>query len=417
MGSSGSAVAGDPSAQRTGALRPKWRQSLPPGLRSILAESAAAARDEFRERLEADRGALERRFGRHAPLGDLAEVQEELSDRHHGGRTVFRVRFASGRQLAYKPRELDGEEQFHRLLAWLRRRGLEEVPRPLAVCNRGTHGWVEWVEPAPPTDRRSRARFQRRVGALLCVLELLAARDCHGHNVVACGAQPLLVDAETLLHRSVPGETPREPVLATGLTPYWKSGSHGVVEAGGTPGLADRRAVGWILEGYRQCFELLARHRQALRDGPLRALAGGRVRVLLRNTATYLETLVEGLESDQHRPEEAWRRILRRRLEGTLPDEVIEDEVRALRRLDVPRFTARANDTVLLLDSGEEISGFFPRTAFQELVSRLAEWDDPPLGERLELIRASYTLAGLVAASGVAAGTEDRSRLRRSNTM
>lgn len=386
-------------------------------MRAILAESRAAAREELRERLAADRRVLARHFGRGVPLGRVAEAHEGLSDRHHGGRTVCRVRFASGVELAYKPRDLGAEEQFHRLLAWLRRRGLEDLPRPLAVCNRGTHGWVEWVEPEPPIDGSDVARLGLCLGGLLCVLELLAARDCHGQNVVARRSQPLLVDAETLLHRRMPGEDVRESVLATGLTPYWKRGPRGLLQAGGSGGALDPHSVPQILEGYRRSHAFLGRHREALLEGPLRELVGARVRVLLRDTASYVAVFREGLRQGA-RHEETWRRLLREELDGALPDVLVDDELRALRRLDVPRFTAVADETALVLDGGEQIPRFFSRPASEELATRLDEWERPPLDERLALIRASYTLAGLAAGVGAVAEADERflRRWRKSTT-
>src|SRR5579884_157328 len=330
------------------------------GLLALLEEYAVLARllgtatrdwveatVELLQRLAADRAALAQIFGAGRDLGPVVAIQPSLSDPHRGQRSVLALRFASGRALVYKPKDLGGEAAYNRLLAWLNARGAPLPLRTLAVVNRGTHGWVEFAEQRPCRSPDEARRYYQRAGMLLALVWVLEGTDCHYENVVASGEQPLLVDAETLLHPRAAEEpsyrTQAEvlasdwlarSVLRTGLLPAWELGPDGRVayDVSGLGGGGDQavpfRAARWegvntdrmalahvptrleaaqnvplldsaparledygadLVAGFRAMYQLLLDQREALLgpDSPLPVLAHQPVRFLHRTTAVY----------------------------------------------------------------------------------------------------------------------------------
>jgi type 2 lantibiotic biosynthesis protein LanM len=185
-------------------------------------------------RLSSDLAVIARVAGAREPMGAVAEIESGLSDPHCRGRGVAVLTFESGVRAVYKPRDIAAEAAFNDLLEWCNRRGAPERLRVLKVWKGQGYGWVEHAEHRPCARPQDVARFFRRAGALVAVLDVLRAADCHCENLVASGADLVLVDAEALLYPAPrPADLPagaearadvdefRDSVLRTGLLPGW----------------------------------------------------------------------------------------------------------------------------------------------------------------------------------------------------
>jgi type 2 lantibiotic biosynthesis protein LanM len=300
-----------------------------------VSELAAALRDDLPD--------IRRVFGGDTTLAAVVAVTPSLSDRHDGGRTVALLEFAGGLRLIYKPRDIGIEKAWFSLLAWLNERGLSF--HVLKVLDREGHGWVEAAEHAPCRDGGEAKNFYARAGMLLAVLYTLEASDCFFENVVACGAYPVLIDMETLLHHvfrrgaapAPAGETADDiasgSVLRTGFLPVWETSAEGTrIDISGLGAKAGRvtpyRQRRWlhvntdaallehepicveaeshkprldgvalnaddyteeIVSGFRQGYELLSVRRAELSapGGPVESLGRQEVRILFHATRIY----------------------------------------------------------------------------------------------------------------------------------
>ncbi len=198
---------------------------------------------EMLKRLQHDRDALENHFCIDTGA-NLTHIEANLSDPHGGGRSVAILWFECGQKVVYKPKNLGAESAFFEFLSELNRR---TAPQNLApshfaaprALKRAGYGWVEWIPSAPLSGRaaasgRDATLFYHRAGALLCVLHLLDATDCHCDNLVARGDFPVLIDAEALLSprvRLAPGGAALraarwldDSVLRCGLLPQFEAG-------------------------------------------------------------------------------------------------------------------------------------------------------------------------------------------------
>ncbi|MGW8782222.1 type 2 lanthipeptide synthetase LanM family protein [Streptomyces sp. NPDC055796] len=278
---------------------------------------AASATAELFERFAADRPQIVAGLLNGADPGALVRVDLGRGDVHQGNRSVALLRFADGSTVVYKPRPLDQHVLLDQAVGWANAKvaGLG-LRTPRSVRGEG-YGWLEFIEHgwcASPTELD---RFYRRQGALLALLYAVDGVDMHYENVIACGDQPVLVDAETLLHAGLPaavtcGSDPAADALAasvyrTCLLPSLLIGENGAMdisalgggdggsypsdglrwEAAGTDGMrllrapvateagqnrpgpqgrtaghADHRAA--LLEGFRAGYDAITEHRAEL---------------------------------------------------------------------------------------------------------------------------------------------------------
>ncbi len=204
-------------------------------LLGILLSDWVEATTECLTHLQADFPALKARFSLATPC--LAGYESSVSDAHNGHRSVVILTFEDATKLVYKPRDLGAEEAYATFLDWLNRQSLSLDLKTYQILNQGTHGWVEFVQAGPCQDVDEVAAFYRRAGMLLAVFYLLGTVDCHQENIIACGAYPIMIDAEAVMSYQVKtltlsqGEEQsgldlgyeylEESVLRTHLLPFW----------------------------------------------------------------------------------------------------------------------------------------------------------------------------------------------------
>jgi len=142
-------------------------------------------------RLAHDRLLIESKFGIKAS-DSLTECDPTLSDPHKDGRTVMRLKFASGSTLIYKPKNLIIEQYFNN---FVRHHADATGFDSLSVLNMGEYGWVEDAA----TNESSYADIPSHVGRATAWLWLLNATDMHEENLCPGAAGVRGLDLETLL--------------------------------------------------------------------------------------------------------------------------------------------------------------------------------------------------------------------------
>ncbi|MEY9873107.1 lantibiotic modifying enzyme [Streptacidiphilus sp. MAP12-33] len=186
-------------------------------------------------RLTADRPALADLLESRDP-GALRGLSLGAGDPHRGGHAVALLDFAHGR-IVYKPRPTEVDAA---LAGFLRECGPHEagpalrVPRTLV---RDGYGWAAFVAHRYCQGDAELASFYRSLGGWLAVMRLLGGTDLHAENLIACGPEPVVVDAETLFTPDPPtdpsgrGEAVdlayrliRGTVLRTGILPLRADG-------------------------------------------------------------------------------------------------------------------------------------------------------------------------------------------------
>lgn len=316
------------------------------------------ATGEFLQRLQADLVEIKQVLFNNIEPKKVIKIKSGISDPHNQRRSVIALTFDSANKLIYKPKDLGLEVAYNQFLEWCnqqldweRSQGIDNHNVPfkiLKVLNRGTYGWVEYVEQQPCEDEAAAQRFYVRAGMLLCLLYLLGANDCHIENLIACSEHLVLVDMETVMHHeaklmgdfldetaaSVATNQLFDSVLRTGLLPMWQFGADNSIAydlsglgsvdiqpvsipmpvwrfintddmhlgyekidrplqanipiLDGQP-LSPNNYLQELVTGFEQMYRFLLRQREALltADSPLSAFRSQQVRFIFRPTKIY----------------------------------------------------------------------------------------------------------------------------------
>jgi type 2 lantibiotic biosynthesis protein LanM len=383
---------------------------------------------EMVQRLAEDRGEIEALFGHDAQR--IFSLDLDLSDRHSGGHSVAIFTFESGLKLVYKPRDLGIERWFAGFQASLNGMGAPQPFRVLGIIAREGYGWSEFAAHKRCASEGELQLFYCNAGALLCLLHLLCATDCHFENLIACGESPVFVDAETLLQPSLSPAADVASVLRTGMLPrpagLLASATTPAADFGALsaltpqsvtisiPGLneaPDHEATVTLspetnlpfppghelnpqayaeemIAGFCQTWQFIAQHRDAILE-MVKTASSERIRYVFRDTQSYYHSLAAALSSGDidslALPPLTGAKAVFAPLEPR--------ELQSLRQLDIPRFTMSTADTGL-----EAVSGCFPVSGIEMARQTVANMSGEEMEKQAGILRVCWGLYGAAKA-------------------
>lgn len=391
------------------------RHPAAPDLIAVLRDHWRDATRELLQRLASDAPALARTWGL-GPETRLRRIEPGAGDPHAGGRTVVRLTFATAggeRRLAYKPRDLRLDARWSHLLA-AAFDGAATPPTAAEVLPVGaSHGYVAWIEPAPPADPPA---YFRQAGRLLALAQLTGLSDLHHENIVPTAAGPVAIDLETLF--TPPQEAPADPelqpvldsVLHVGLLPVLVVDREGAgwfdpSGLGHDPGA--RAAPAWryvntdamvprsagrrgatgsrpaaplaehlpdLLAGYREAWRAWREPARRVQLAAELAACRGLVRRrIVRPTRIYAALLAEATAPAALRSPAVRTAIFQRLAATRSPSPLVGEEIAALGRHDIPRFTAivgEEHDPGLARAEARLAGGDEAWLAWQEAIAR-----------------------------------------------
>lgn len=409
---------------------------------------------EMINRFYSDYEILEKHFGKKGKLGEIEAIEFGLGDSHKNGRTVAKFVFSSGVNIIYKPRSMEIDLHFQNLLMTITDRLENHKFKFPKIINRGSYGFMEFVEPSNCKSKKELNGFFYRHGFQLAVIYLMGGTDFHYENIIACGEYPILVDLETLMSPKVKSlcvhpveiiadSLLKNSVLETGLLPF-SFRFDPELEPIDISGLSNNnnqisplRAPVWhevgtdlmhlkrefialpktlnhpdptnekfrlsdysceIIAGFKKAFSLLKSNINEIKSlilGTKYAIT----RVVIRPTYIYAFLLRESyhphllgdaLDRDRHF-DQLWART------KTQPElkKIYKEERRDLWQGDIPYFMAHPNSKSLWSSRGEEISNFFESTSIDDTLQRLDNIDEENLIFQVWLIRLSLSSAAL----------------------
>lgn len=420
-----------------------------PALMRLLATVTAntvAAWSEMLDRLTQDRGALTEHLGLPADAV-LTEVNRGLGDSHYGGRCVAALTFDQSPKVIYKPRSTAAESAFQGLLTWFNAHADLYPLRVLSVIDRGTHGWVEFVETKPCESATDVEVYYRRLGSLLAILHAIDATDMHNENLIASGADPVLVDLETIFQGLALFADPDSPrdrasgrmVNRTGILPAPLVGPNGILDLSGLAdgaGIAPFEVPQWenngrddvrlrpktfqmsrrdnlptlrgeqtaiddhadaFAAGFAAGYRTIVRNKADLLHsaGPLGPFRTAVIRVIARDTYQYARSLSRSVHptvlSDVMERDASFARDLCDSSRPTLRDRLVESELEDLRDGDIPYFHRTPADNAIRDSRDTEVATVPGKTAFELVQDRIRAMDETQLGIQANAIQ--YALA------------------------
>ncbi len=131
-------------------------------------------------------------------LGQIAQIKLGLSDRHCNGKTVAVIKTTNGVRIVYKPRPGSCEVL---LLKWLRRFCPKHCDLVANTIDCGVYCWQPFIDARRPRSSSEEKLLLVNYGRLLALTYLFKVGDCHAENVRINGSIPVLLDAEVLGQR------------------------------------------------------------------------------------------------------------------------------------------------------------------------------------------------------------------------
>jgi lantibiotic modifying enzyme len=316
---------------------------------------------EVLDRVTKDGHALSRLFFNRFPCGPIVNFRLGLSDPHNGGRSVTLIEFNKGRRVIYKARTGKSESAWFSLLAWMNREGFRPGLRVTRVLLRNGYYWMEYVEVAPCKNKAAARRFYERMGGLIAAAYLLKAVDCHRQNVIAEGECPVLVDIDALWHVSPLTKTQSygDVLYRTGFFPNSKrnslqsrssvlgktrTGKH-LARLAGRP-TAACNYTREIVTGFARAWNCIlgTPNRRAAFQQRLHRLRSQPRRWIYRATERYASIIEASIQPSGLRSKAKHKALIRRFcFRDSVSKTVVQEEIAALTRLDIPYFIRRTN--------------------------------------------------------------------------
>jgi type 2 lantibiotic biosynthesis protein LanM len=395
---------------------------------------------EFSYRLVKDYSQIERTFTKNSRLGKFNGLGTHGGDNHRRGRSVFIVKFSSGKQVVYKPRSVSIEANFQKLLSWFNANSNKTNFKITKTLNLKHHGWVEFIDFKPCTNDQQLTNFYYQLGCLKAVLYALKATDFHYENFIAYVDQPIAIDLETLFNTGLSGSSNMNPyysVLTIGMLPTkisdkvidvsgmgadtksmvlsdsWVNSQSDTITLGkakrnlnkiqSNPGGITRSVsasnyIDDISAGFSHIYKLISKNIKV--NTSLSALfnnfAGDKTRFVFKSTQDYMDLLWES-----YHPSYLKCGLLTSKLFDNLWNETdhnqaaiscIDDEISDLFNCDIPIFEGHINATSVLNSKGAETKQTLQKSPLEMVKDHLNNFSNNNLKVQLWLIKSSLNI-------------------------
>ena len=310
------------------------------------------------------------------------ENNSALGDTHNG--KAVRLGLLNGQKCIVKPRSANVEIAYKVFLSKMEDEGFLYLPGQIHIlCHNESEHCVTPVEHKEAKDIAELHLFYKRCGALLFLSYLFSSTDLHRENIVAEGAFPVVVDYETLLSGDDCADIEEDVFLsnsvwASYLLPRWIKNKNVEYDNSGLTGFVKHEdrdteriinsniayyrgnpSFAWeykhdIIEGFNYSYRFFM-NRKNLANKWINVFQQCDFRVILRRTSLYLSLvkLIDGIPDKEAYPiikgllERAYKRSPNHEMLCGA-QKIIEAEVHAVMKGEVPLFWAKGNGTSLL---------------------------------------------------------------------
>ena len=384
-----------------------------------------------------------------AEMLPIRKIHINAGDRHNDGQTVTILTFGSGEKVVYKPRNLSVDIHFQELLTWLNE-SLTVKHKVLKICNKESHGWMEFVHHLPCQNKEEVQRFYERIGSMLCLLYTINAVDFHHENIIAHGEHPVLIDLESLFHPEAFLENAndinfqiqqkmKKSVLSINMLPFKMYLDNGVVDISGVANTEGKEvpnpSLVWTAEGtdemrlvtqkvkmgamqnvpkmvdgtpiqildyaslieqnFRDCYQILINLKQNLlsENSVIQNFANDEIRLLFRPTASYTQLLRAGFHPDYLR-NQIDRDVLFNKLWVAIDlhqdyAKLISTEFDSLSKRDIPMFYSSPSSLDLWSEGKKIVSNFFEQSALDLVLEKIQNLSEADCESQCWFIKAS----------------------------
>ena len=398
------------------------------------------------EYFQKDRREIQQVFCHEKEVRSIRRIKGGFADVHNKGRCVVRVLLDNGTEILYKPRPMDNEKRYAKMLQWLAKE-TEISQYEYAILSYSDHSWCSIVNYVSCDSQKELEGYYQRLGVQLFLTYLLGTKDLHCENIIVFGSYPVLIDLETLTNirynrnRITANDEIfyqlSQSVLYTGILPFyhWNQGGNGV-NSSVISGTADQQypfKVPVIIHGGTSDMRIAYQHPQSVKKQNLATIKGKfqdpllykenlkkgfreaylaavgkkvefyillkklenlQCRYLLADTQRYSMVLSGSYHPELLRNQTERERFLYSMQKGRKKDEkkIVDREVKALSGGDIPYFYFNMNAKDLFDCYGERIKDYFMCRPIDLLYQKLEELREEDMARQCEYIELALEM-------------------------
>lgn len=333
-------------------------------------------------------------------------------DTHNHGRAVMILETDAGK-LVYKPHDMRGEQHIYELAD---RYFSDVIGIPKCIAFEDKFGVCEFIEKQRSEGESAAKLFYHRLGGTAAVMKMLGSTDMHIENITCYADKPYILDLETIispeienldyqkLHPELWKMKSRSLYLSCLLPSEPKGKQYSVLMNTDNSGCAPavngkyvsvKEYFSEFLEGYHRIYQQILKNRNELINFVREFSSQMPVRLLIRNTQYYFDTIQRLYHHNTLSSQENCQKtseILSKIMQNNIRSDFInavESEIVQMQRGDIPYVYTYADSENLYSDRKIVAESIFQKTAAQHILDNLSAMGEKDEAFDLALLERS----------------------------
>lgn len=325
----------------------------------------------------------------------IENILFSAGDTHNHGRTVMILETDAGK-LVYKPHDMRGEQHIYELAD---RYFSDVMGIPKCIAFEDKFGVCEFIEKQRSEGEVAAKLFYHRLGGTAAIMKMLGSSDMHIENVTCYADKPYILDLETIISPEIENMDYRKlhpelwklksssPYLSCLLPNESKGRQYSILVNTDNDGCAPvvngkyvpvNQYLSEFLEGYHSIYQQILKKRNELMHFVKKFSSQMPVRLLIRNTQYYFDTIQRlyhhhTLSSPENcqKTSEVLFKIMNNNIRSEFSN-AVKSEIQQMQRGDIPYVYTYADSEHLYSDGKIVAESIFQKTAAQHILDTLS---------------------------------------------
>ncbi|CAN5772885.1 type 2 lanthipeptide synthetase LanM family protein [soil metagenome] len=377
----------------------------------------------------------------------VKSIQHGLGDVHQGGKSTSIITFENDFKVVYKPRPAGLDIAFNKLIEAFNSVENTTTLKTIRFIERKKYCWCEFIDNTPCSSLIELESYYVKTGVLIAFMYFLQGTDMHLENIIAHGDSPVLIDIECLFSNTEIGYF---DILNTGLVPilsliptekeavdlsglgaagdikmgkqFWKwqnldsdalslEKDYGYVRARGNQPvykneiISPEKYTDKIVCGFEMVSNWIFTIQPHLNDdkkNPFLQFKNQVFRIIPRMTQEYHNILENSFTPAALQDKPSRENMIRKNLfdfplrlpfiDPVLKSKIIESELAAIERLDVPYFSANTSDLYISESGDVVLENYFTTTPYQAIFNKLKTYDRKEADHQKKHLQSAFAI-------------------------
>ncbi|MEF2291127.1 type 2 lanthipeptide synthetase LanM family protein [Virgibacillus dokdonensis] len=129
-------------------------------------------------------------------------IAVDKGDTHNNGKTVVVLFLNNGTKLVYKPRNLESDIFYYKLLKKFNYDNNSKLKTP-KIFNYNSHAWQEFIDYTNCNTTKEIESYYYHLGIHIFYTYMLRSNDIHYENIISTSNNPVIIDLETIMQGTI----------------------------------------------------------------------------------------------------------------------------------------------------------------------------------------------------------------------